>query len=129
MFLFQARYDSLLKVSIKRTEVGLPPMQVVGASSTGKISPQGRRKTSTKELAREAAKEAKESRRGAFKDALKDFEKEIANGDNALQLVSVVEATSSVLAIREEDKVEPINLLTAMDSFDNLFCRRCLVRI
>lgn len=27
----------------------------------------------------------------------------------------------------EDEKNEPKDLLTAMDSFDNLFCRRCLV--
>jgi hypothetical protein len=39
------------------------------------------------------------------------------------------EASISMPAALEDKQTQPKDLLAAMDSFDNLFCRRCLVQI
>jgi hypothetical protein len=92
------------------------------------LSP-GRRKTSTKDLARAAAKEAreaaKESIREAAKEApFKELTVEADVDDRHKSQVGVV-----LPAAPEDDQTQPKDLVAAMDSFDNLFCRRCLVQI
>ena len=53
--------------------------------------------------------------------------KEIMKEESAVQALLVSENKYALLDNQEDVKEEPKDLLAAMDSFDNLFCRRCLV--
>ncbi|CAK9193560.1 unnamed protein product [Sphagnum troendelagicum] len=56
---------------------------------------------------------------------LREAEKKV---DTRLQEIKVPETCNVVKSLSPEDKqTQPKDLLAAMDSFDNLFCRRCLV--
>lgn len=143
----QARYEYLVRESDKKLETGLQHIKVPETATAGKSSPPGRRKTSTKDLAHAAAKEVKEAAkesRAALKDASKESEMESGTetASAALKDVAVKASASQAEAVDDaykaetvlhpppaldEDKNEPKDLLIAMDSFDNLFCRRCLV--
>jgi histone-lysine N-methyltransferase EZH2 len=123
----QARYDILLREAEKKVDTRLQEIKVPETCNVVKSLSPGRRKTSTKDLARAAAKEAregaKESAREAAKEAaLKETTLE-ANADDHHRS----EASISMPAALEEKQTQPKDLLAAMDSFDNLFCRRCLV--
>jgi hypothetical protein len=125
----QARYDILLREAEKKVDTRLQEIKVPETCNVVKSLSPGRRKTSTKDLARAAAKEAregaKESGREAAKEAaLKETTLEANADDHHRSAASI-----SMPAALEDKQTQPKDLLAAMDSFDNLFCRRCLVQI
>ncbi len=128
-FPVQARYEVLLREADKKVDSRVQEMKVPDTSNVVKSLSPGRRKTSTKDLARAAAKEAreaaKESVREAAKEApFKELTVEADADDHHKSQVGVV-----LPAALEDDQTQPKDLVAAMDSFDNLFCRRCLVQI
>jgi hypothetical protein len=123
----QARYDILLREAEKKVDTRLQEIKVPETCNVVKSLSPGRRKTSTKDLARAAAKEAREGAKESVREAAKEAAlKETtleANADDHHRS----EASISMPAALEDKQTQPKDLLAAMDSFDNLFCRRCLV--
>ncbi|KAH9546913.1 hypothetical protein CY35_11G005800 [Sphagnum magellanicum] len=123
----EARYEVLLREADKKVDSRVQEMKVPDTSNVVKSLSPGRRKTSTKDLARAAAKEAREAAKESVREAAKEAPfKELtveADVDNHHKSqVGVV-----LPAALEDDQTQPKDLVAAMDSFDNLFCRRCLV--
>lgn len=115
-FPVQARYGILLEESAKR-------LNSVGTSSKGVSSSESKRIVSSTVLTRSSAKETNESMKGSWKDlVLVNSGKGAVKEEQALRL-----SENNKCDTQEDDKDEPKDLLAAMDSFDNLFCRRCLV--
>ena len=125
MLSFQARYG-ILRESARSEPPELLLENPQRTSGAGTFLSQSRRLIPT---AHGFLNERKEFNEGAFKDlALINSGKDIVNVENAVQAVILSENRCALQDTQEYDKNEPSDLLTAMDSFDNLFCRRCLVR-
>lgn len=99
-----------------------------GASGSG-ISSQSRRIIPTTELAQGSLNETNELMKETSR-ALVVFNpgKETVNEECAARAILANGKRCALSETQEDEKNEPKDLLTAMDSFDNLFCRRCLVR-
>lgn len=95
----QARYELLLKDVDKQAKC-----EAHGAGSRMKVSSPGGRRKGTRDLGRLTYKDTKSGAR--------EYKMSSANGTTRKP---------------EDEKVEAKDLVAAMDSFDNLFCRRCLV--
>lgn len=125
---FQARYDILLRESARNGRSALQLEYSERAFRAGTFPSQSRRVIPITELAQDSLNESKEFNEGASKaPLLLNTGEDIENEDNAVQAVLVSENRRVFQDAQEDDKSEPKDLLTAMDSFDTLFCRRCLV--
>ena len=121
----QERYGVLLKEHSKSERIGLPLASFVGTLSTGVVSSQTREIIPTVELAQGPINETNKSMKAPSKEMVlyNPGKKEIVKEESVVQ----AENKCALPDTQEEDKDEPKDLLAAMDSFDNLFCRRCLV--
>jgi hypothetical protein len=128
-FPVQARYEVLLREADKKVDSRVQEMKVPDTSNVVKSLSPGRRKTSTKDLARAAAKEAREAAKESVREAAKEapFKELTVEADVDNHHKSQVGVVLPVAL--EDDQTQPKDLVAAMDSFDNLFCRRCLVQI
>lgn len=124
----QARYGILLEESAKNGRSGLALAISVGTSSRGVISSESKRVVSTTGLARGSVNETNESLKGTWKKlVLFNSGKGVVKEESAVQALRVSESKRALPDTQDDEKDEPKDLLAAMDSFDNLFCRRCLV--
>jgi len=125
LFSVQARYGILLEESAKNGSSGL---KSVGTCSKGVIPFESKRISSSLVLARGSVDETSDSRKDSCKDlVLLNSGKGNVKEESAVQAVRASENKYALPDTQEDDKDEPKDLLAAMDSFDNLFCRRCLV--
>ena len=128
-FLFvQERYAILLKEHAKDELSELPLASSVGACSTGAASLQSRSIVPMVELAQSSVIETNLSMKAISTEiTLFNPGKEIVKEESTVQALLVSDNIFSLPDTQEDAKDEPKDLLAAMDSFDNLFCRRCLV--
>lgn len=81
-------------------------------------------------MTRSASKETSKGTppRSSLKETGKGIGLHPGNGNHVKEeAFKLPEVKCVLLDTHEDDKEEPKDLLAAMDSFDNLFCRRCLV--
>ncbi|KAG0557519.1 hypothetical protein KC19_11G137000 [Ceratodon purpureus] len=122
----EARYGILLKDSVQngRSEFLLETSE--WTSGAGVFSSQGR--ITVAELEQGSVSERNEFNEGTSNElVLFNSGEDTVSTENAVQAVIVSDNTCALQNSLDDDKSEPKDLLTAMDSFDNLFCRRCLV--
>lgn len=124
LLFFQARSD-ILRESYKNEGTELLLLNSGGNSGSG-ISSQSRRVIPTSEFAQGSLNETSNGASGAL--VLFNSGKETVYEESEVQATLENGKRSRSPETDEDDKNEPKDLLTAMDSFDNLFCRRCLVR-
>lgn len=97
----------------------------VGTSRNGILLSESKRIVVTRSASKESSKGTPP--RSSSKETSKGTGVFPGNGNVKEEAFRVPEIKCVLLDTQEDDKDEPKDLLAAMDSFDNLFCRRCLV--
>ncbi|KAG0563224.1 hypothetical protein KC19_8G013400 [Ceratodon purpureus] len=124
----EERYGILLKEHAKSERSGLPLASSVGTLSSGIASSLSRSIVPAVELAQSSVNETNGFMKATSNEIMMfNPGKEIMKEESAVQALLVSENKYALLDNQEDVKEEPKDLLAAMDSFDNLFCRRCLV--